>query len=187
MLVIHSDFGDEDTRVLTELWKDVNCKVITINHKSTTQDKADMIKALKEERDTVLFCGHGSGGGLWTPNIASGDWRYWGGFAFSAKDIPLVKAKNIIGIWCHASDFARAYNVRGFYSSMFISNSGEARWEGIECDDDTITKSEVLFCRRVNDLIKSGVPLNEWLDILNSYELTNEVEVFNYGGLYYSD
>ena len=185
MLVIYSDFGDPDTRVLTALWEGIDAKVIRIHKGSTSEDKIAMKKALEEEKDTVLFCGHGSGEGLWTPNICSADWRIWGGYAFSYKDISSVKAKNIVGIWCHASDFSRTFDVRGFYSSMFISNSHEARWEGINCDDDTITKSEILFCERVNKLLKENIPLNRWVDILRDNKLTNRVEEFNYGGLFY--
>ena len=186
MLVIYSDFGDEDTRVLTTLWEGIDCKVIRISSRSSIEDKYKMIEELKKEKDTVLFCGHGSGQGLWTPNIAGRDFQKWGGFAFSRSEIKDVKAKNIIGIWCHASDFSRTYDVRGFYSSMFISNSSEARWEGITgVDDKTITDSEVLFCQRVNKLLKDKTPLSQWVDILRSNKLTNAVEEFNYGGLFY--
>lgn len=180
MLVIHSDFGDADTKVLTTLWKDIeNVNVITITRESNKTIFDDIKRALQEEKDTVLFCGHGSSGGLWTPSY---------GFAFAKQDIPLVAAKNIIGIWCHASDFSKLNGVRGFYSSMFISNSGEARMNGITgVSDDQITKSEVLFCKRVNKLLKEGKPISEWLENLTSYNLTNPVEEFNYGGLFYND
>lgn len=188
MLVIYSDFGDTDTKVLSLMWEGIDCKVIRIHSRSTQKDKEAMIKALKEEEDTVLFCGHGSGGGLWTPNVVARDKNIWSGFAFSYKEIPYVKAKNIIGIWCHASDFSRTFDVRGFYSSMFISNSGEAHFEGVEgVDNSAITKSEKLFCKRVNNLLKKKTPISQWLSILQNYEPSNAVEEFNYNGLYYHD
>lgn len=188
MLVIHSDFGDTDTKVLSTMWEGIDCKVIRVHQHSTMKDKEEMLKALQEEKDTVLFCGHGSGGGLWTPNIGARGKDSWAGFAFSYKDIPYVKAKNIIGIWCHASDFSRTFDVRGFYSSMFISNSGEAHFEGVEgVDDSAITKSEKLFCKRVNKLLKAKTPLSEWVGILQGYTPSNAVEEFNYNGLYYHE
>lgn len=188
MLIVHGDFRDTDTRVLSTMWEGLNnVKVFTLGGDNPSGSKKDLINCLKQEKDTVLFCGHGSSGGLWYPSTARLDGT-WGLYAFSNNDIQYVKAKNIIGIWCHASDFSRLTGCRGFFSSMFVSNSGEAQCVGIRgVDDNTITESEILFCKRVNELLKNNVPISEWMNKLKSYTLTNDVEVFNYNGLYFKE
>lgn len=187
MLVVHSDFGDIDTKVLSEMWKDLdNIKVFTLGEKFGC-DKYELISCLEQEEDTVLFCGHGSSGGLWCP-FSTRLYGAWGEYAFSKEDIPRVKAKNIIGIWCHASDFSRLTECRGFFSSMFVSNSNEATYVGIYgVSDKQITDSEILFCRRVNELLKCKIPLSEWKARLKSHKMTNAVERFNYSGLYFKE
>lgn len=188
MLVVHGDFKDTDTRVLSTMWEGLeNVKVFKLGGDTPSGNKEDLIACLEQEKDTVLFCGHGSSGGLWYPLTARLD-SAWGWYAFSKEDISHVKAKNIIGIWCHASDFSRLTECRGFFSSMFVSNSGEAHGVGIHgVSDKQITESEVLFCKRVNELLKEKVPISEWEGKLKSYRLTNDVEVYNYGGLYYKE
>lgn len=188
MLVVHGDFKDTDTKVLSTMWEGLdNVKVFRLGGDNPSGSKKDLINCLEQEEDTVLFCGHGSSGGLWYP-FATRLGGAWGWYAFSEEDIPHVKAKNIIGIWCHASDFSRLTECRGFFSSMFVSNSNEAHYVGIhDVDDKQITDSEILFCRRVNELLKNNVPISEWENKLKSYTLTNAVEVYNYGGLYYKE
>lgn len=182
MTVIHADFEDTDTRVLKALWKGIDADVYSVGrgalgHRRGSEQRDDLKRAISSEKDTILFCGHGSSGGLWEPG---------GMYLFDEGDIPLVKAKNVIGIWCHAREFAITTGLRGFYSSMFISNSMEARCNGIYgVSDSEITKSEIRFCDRINELLKNNVPLEDWLEILRSYPITNDVEEFNYKGLFY--
>lgn len=71
---------------------------------------------------------------------------------------------------------------------MFISNSNEANCVGIHgVDDKQITESEILFCTRVNELLKNNVPISEWESRLKAHILTNAVEVYNYSGLYFKE
>ena len=188
MLVVHGDFNDTDTRVLSIMWEGLdNVKVFKLGGDNPSGGKKDLITCLEQEEDTVLFCGHGSSGGLWYP-FTTRLYNAWGVYAFTGNDISHVKAKNIIGIWCHASDFSRLTECRGFFSSMFVSNGREANYVGIHgVSDEQITESEILFCKRVNELLKNRVPISEWESKLKSYTLTNAVEAYNYGGLYFKE
>ena len=99
-----------------------------------------------------------------------------------------MKAKNIIGVWCYASDFSKNNSLRGFYSSMFISSGLEAALMGIGgVSDDEIKASEILFCHRINALLGDNVPLSGWTEKLRAFHLTNSVEEFNYSKLYYRE
>lgn len=177
MTVIFSDFGDTDTQVLVSLWKDipdVNLVHITRNSRNV---KDKITKALVSEKDTLLFCGHGTSSGLLSPT--------WGDLILNEDNVRYIKAKRVIGIWCHAAQFAELVNLKGFFSSMFISNTREALMENCtKSSAETITQQEILFCNRVNELIRNDVPMDQWLDILHTQaDKTIDVVRFNYNGL----
>ena len=186
MTVIHSDYGDSDTKVLRAMWEGLgNVRVITITDLAQGNTRADIRKALESEEDTLILTGHGSPSGLLARDTSS---FLSISYAFTKDDIPFVKAKNIIGVWCYASDFSKNNSLRGFYSSMFISSAIEAGLMGIHgVSEDEIKSSEILFCRRVNALLGDNVPLNEWTEKLRAFHLTNSVEEFNYSKLYYRE
>ncbi len=186
MTVIHSDYGDSDTKVLSAMWEGLGgARVITITDLAKGNTKDDIRHALKTEEETLILTGHGSPSGLLARDTSS---FLSISYAFRKNDIPLVKAKNIIGVWCYASDFSKNNSLRGFYSSMFISSDIEAALMGIHgVTEDEIKASEILFCRRVNALLKDNVPLSEWTEKLRAFHLTNSVEEFNYSKLYYRE
>lgn len=64
MLVVHGDFGDTDTRVLSTMWEGLdNVKVFRLSRDNPSGNKDALVNCLEQEEDTVLFCGHGSSGG----------------------------------------------------------------------------------------------------------------------------
>lgn len=175
MTVIYSNMGDTDTAVLKLMWEGLDdVKVV-----SAAAPREELIAAIEAEEGTLLMCGHGSSRGLFSPN--------WG---FAITD-PLLRAhlktRNVIGIWCYAAYFAAYNDYPGFYSSMFISNDGEAAMNDIYgYSNEQIWESERNFCKKVNELLKSETPLEDWQDILQaSYDPENEIEAFNYEGLHY--
>lgn len=178
MTVIFSDFGDTDTQVLTALWKDapeVNLVHITRN----TRSVANKVKsALVAEKDTLLICGHGSPGGLLSPNYC---------IVLGEDDVRYIRARRVIGIWCHAAQFAERVGLKGFFSSMFISNINEAfREKCYRSSPETITREEILFCERVNRLMLDDIPQERWVNTLCSQaDLRIDVVKFNYNGLRY--
>lgn len=179
MTVIYSNFGDEDTKLLQAMWKGLdNVKVVELKPNSFREEMYD---AILNEEDTILFCGHGSGNGCWSPSYH---------YSLDVNTLPYVKAKNIIGVWCHASDFARRYDVPGFFTYMFISSKAEANFEGIKSvSDKEIKRCELEFMQKVNQLLKDNVPLDRWVDKIQNEMLnenSNEVERFNYSQLYYN-
>ena len=86
-----------------------------------------------------------------------------------------------------AKDFAERYGVRGFWSSMFISNLMEAHYNHIyNTDAGTITHDETMFCLFTNYLIRNNVPQENWIDVLcKCVDFNDPVIRFNYSGLVY--
>lgn len=179
--VIFSNMGDTDTAVLKYIWMGMpKVKVVEVN-KDTINAKETVTKAIEEEHDTLIMCGHGTPHGLLNPS-----WK-GGAYLVDSSNKHLITANRVIGIWCHAKDFAEQQGVRGFWSSMFISNSGEARMNNINSvSGKSITDQEVLFCVRLNELIREYTPMKQWVDILRqSADYSNPVVKFNYEGLRY--
>ncbi|MCQ2096919.1 MAG: hypothetical protein MJY87_03125 [Fibrobacter sp.] len=177
--VIFSDFGDTDTKVLAALWENIpDVKLLHIT-KNSRDVKRKMIQAMVGEKDTILFCGHGTSGGLLSPT--------WGDLVLSEENVRHIVARRVIGIWCHGAQFAESVGLKGFFSSMFISNIREAYMEGCtKSSPEVITEQEELFCRRVNRLLLDNVPLEKWLEALRSQaDRSIDVVRFNYDGLRY--
>lgn len=179
--VIFSNMGDEDTRVLKYIWAGMpKVKVVEIT-RDTVNSKALVDEAIANEHDTLIMCGHGTPGGLLNPGFKDGP------YLVDQSNYRKIKCNRVIAVWCHAKDFAETYGVKGFWSSMFISNSGEAAANGIHSvSGKSITEQEILFCVRLNELIKNYVPMKTWIDRLKEQaDYTNEVVKFNYDGLRY--
>lgn len=179
--VIYSNMGDTDTEILKNIWKEYpKVKVIEIN-KHTVNPIEKVNAAISNEKDTLIMCGHGSPNGLFNPNFNNGS------FLISNKNKHLIKAKRIIGVWCHAKEFAIQNDMKGFWSSMFISNRMEAMLNGINSiSNKCIWNEEKLFCDRLNKLIKNYIPMKKWIyDLKSKADYKNPVVKFNYDGLKY--
>lgn len=179
--VIFSNMGDTDTAVLKYIWMGIpKVKVVEITS-DTVNPKALVTEAIENEHDTLIMCGHGMPQGLMNPSFKGG------AYLVDATNYKKIKCNRVIAVWCHAKDFAERYGVKGFWSSMFISNKGEASANGIyTVSDKTITEQEILFCIRLNELIKNYVPMKTWIDKLKAdADYTNPVVKFNYDGLRY--
>lgn len=179
--VIFSNMGDTDTAVLKYIWQNLpNCKVVEVN-KSTVGAKDLVNEAIEKEHDTLIFAGHGTPYGLLNPS-----WK-GGTFLIDRSNYKKINCSRVIGIWCHAREFAESVGLRGFFSSMFISNSGEARMNGYyKTTDKTITEQEILFGIRLNELIANYVPMKKWVATLNEQaDKSIDIVKFNYDGLRY--
>lgn len=180
--IIFSNMGDTDTAVLRNLWNGMpDVKVVEIG-KFTRNARRMVDEAIAQETEMLVMCGHGTPEGLINPNFTDYD-RY----LIDRRNKDLIRAKSIVGIWCHAKDFAERYGVRGFWSSMFISNLMEAHYNHIyNTDSGTITHDETMFCLFTNYLIRNNVPQENWIDVLcKCVDFNDPVIRFNYSGLVY--
>lgn len=180
--IIFSNMGDVDTAVLRNLWNGMpDVKVVEITKFTMNADRL-VDPAIAAETDTLVMCGHGTPDGLINPNFVDRQ-RYLVG----EHNKHLIKAQRIVGIWCHAREFAETYGVRGFWSSMFISNMIEAHMNRIyNTDAQTITYDETMFCLFTNYLIRMNIPQEKWLGVLTSAaDMNDPVVKFNYDGLAY--
>lgn len=174
-LVIYVNSMD-DTEDLRLVYDKLDCEVLYNASKSTVREYLCKIP----EGATVIMLGHGSGSGLFDHN--------WMGYCIDSTMVQFLRDKKCVGIWCHASDFARRYDLKGFFTSMFISNRCEAWGYGYEGEDSEIFGHTRKFCLDVNQYLIEGKPFEEWIEnlYLNADTTIGYVK-FNYDGLCYFD
>lgn len=175
MIVIHID-SQKDTTFLKKCYEGIEDTIVLYN-----PNVEEVNKALKENTDArVMMLGHGSPSGLF-----SKDWK---GDVISKKNVDLLKGRECIGIWCYAKTFARRYALKGFFTSMFISNEGEAKSFGYKATEEEVFKEVEVFAERVHGLIADGTPLDEWVEILqDSADYDKPFVKYNYDALEYFD
>ena len=174
-LVIYVNSMD-DTEDLKLVYDKLDCEVLYNASKSTVREYLCKIP----EGATVIMLGHGSGSGLFDHN--------WMGYCIDSTMVQFLRDKKCVGVWCHASDFARRYDLKGFFTSMFISNRCEAWGYGYEGEDSEIFGHTRKFCLDVNQYLIEGKPFEEWIEnlYLNADTTIGYVK-FNYDGLCYFD
>lgn len=93
--------------------------------------------AIANEKDTLLFCGHGTPNSLLAP-------KTYGTYMIHQYNAGLIQAKNIIGVMCCSAEFAESVGLHGLFTSMFISNIDGAVNYSI-----TTTQNETNFGNRM--------------------------------------
>lgn len=188
MTIIYSNFRDRDTQLLQLIWEGLNPdRIIEINY--DTEGYEDIVDdAIASENDILIMCGHGTTQGLLHPNLNSGQYIIHG------NNVHLIHARNVIGSWCYAADFAETHHLHGFFTGMFISNESEADQHGIsfaqsDYDDIDIDINHYgrYFNLQLHDFLLNNVPLNQWIDILNNDGInhSNIIGNFNFNRMRY--
>lgn len=142
-----------------------------------TETVYNALKAYPNE--TIMCLGHGTPNGLFGYDCSYiiGDWC-----------ADLLKDREIIGIWCNADLFAIRHHLKGFFTSMFISNPSEAKQFGFVADEETTQRKNIVFGDIIYNLIADRISMDKWCteirkrdkDILDFTE-------YNYNGLLFAD
>lgn len=143
-LVIHPD--DRSTDFLRAVYKDIPNKTVITGGMYTFEVDAQII-----EHDRVIMLGHGTPSGL----LAVGQF-FDAAYAVDSLSAAYLKnTHNNIYIWCHASDFVKKHNLKGFSSGMFISEVSEATCCGIpnQSQQDVDIQCEY-FCNLVGAVVE---------------------------------
>lgn len=175
MTIVFSNTGDVDTRVLAALWDGIpDARVLDVRP-GTPDARRAVDSAIAAEEDTLILCGHGSPQGLFDPSVMARGADLAAiarnpPYLVDATNAPSIRARRVVGVWCYAASFAESAGLRGFFTGMFVSNPMEAAFVGCPGRDfaETITEQEVLFCRRVNELLRADVPMEDWIPRLNA-------------------
>lgn len=178
IVVLYSNHGDTDCARLTQMWEGLaDVQVFELTKQMTDLEQEDLVyEALSTPCDVFLMCGHGTSWGLLAPNFSQ--------YMIHEYCAPYNRT-NIVGVFCHAAEFAKTYGLHGFYTSMFISNINEAVDYGVSCTADEIEEQNESFCQAIHQLLEDEVPISEWMDHFHVSDEDSAVEQFNISGLCY--
>lgn len=107
-------------------------------------------------------------------------------FIIDAENVHLLRDREVIGIWCYASEFAAKYHLRGFFTYMFVSNPTEANCLGFQGHTtEEVNEQNVSFCNQINNLIREGVEPQDFIENLH-YDDTIDFVHYNYSRMVYN-
>lgn len=143
-LVIHPQ--DDSTFFLDIVYRNIE-DLTLITGGVTKQEVKDLIK----DHDRVMMMGHGSPGGL----FSVGQFNTNNGYIIDSSMVDLLKEKdNSVFIWCNADQFVERYDLKGFYTGMFISEVGEAYYCGLpDTEQPEVDESNYSFVEIMGECI----------------------------------
>jgi len=173
MIVVHIDITD-DGHTLEECYKDrKDADTILVN-----PDRNTVYRTLVDKPGETLLClGHGTPYGLFGHRES---------YVIDSNMVKAIGDRDMIGIWCYANIFGKNNGLKGFFTHMFVSNPAEAHYMGFKSVDVNVTQAQnIIFAKKVNNLIRDNVPLSEWISCLQDYDKTLDFVRFNYSNLEY--
>jgi hypothetical protein len=182
VLVIHPE--DKSTDFLIPIYMNLKSfpdfEEVTIIRGGMMRSEVD--RAILEH-DRIMMMGHGSPQGLFSVGRFPGTL----GYIIDGRTVDLLQNKECIFIWCNADQFVKAYNLKGLYSGMFISEVGEATYCGLPGTPQFIVEeSNDVFAKELG--LVSERSLDEMYEcIKNSYGILaegNPVAKYNHNRLY---
>lgn len=151
-LIIHPT--DPSTFFLDIVYAPIEDKTLVTGN-MTKREVNELIKT----HDRIMMMGHGSPSGLFSVGQFTNSY----GLIIDHTTVPLLREKQEnIFIWCNADQFVDRYELKGFYSGMFISEVGEANYCGLPwTEQDQVDESNYGFCNIIAKYI------NETKDIIH--------------------
>jgi len=179
-LVIHPI--DPSTTFLDIVYKNIPKDELTLIQSGTKQQVRELI----ESHDRVMMMGHGSPNGLFAVGQFK-DVNSFSGYVIDQSMVELLEQKdNSVFIWCNADQFVNRYNLKGFYTKMFISEVGEATYCGLPgMDQDIVDESNYGFVNIISKYINESKE-NIYENVRNEYGIIandNPVALYNYNRL----
>jgi len=143
-LIVHPK--DSTTSFLDIVYQPIENKTV-ITGGITKEELHKLIKS----HDRVMMMGHGSPFGL----FSMGQFKKCGGYIIDQTIVPLLEERdNSVFIWCNADRFVNEYELKGFYSGMFISEVGEAIYCGLPgTPQEVVDESNFGFCNIISKYI----------------------------------
>ena len=181
MLVIHPE--DKTTSMLKGLYEG---EVYTLVSKPLPRRDMRRLLRLTEPNERILLLGHGSAYGLFHREKSPA--AQFDSFIIShAHAFPLRKhGSNLVGIWCHAADFARRERLQGLFSGMIISELEEAVQYNVRTNQEELDRENVKLAARLRYLFDSKVSLGDIPELLPSLDdVKSELTTFNYRNFIY--
>lgn len=154
MLIVHIK-STKDTEDFSCIYENIKGKIL-IN-----PSRSNLEKELEKEKDRIVFIGHGTEYGLLDSDLEH--------YLLDGCNVNLLKNKIIVGVWCYAGNFAGRYDLKGFFTSNFISNMEELISSGLCISKESeysIRSENIKFSKKLNKLLLNNVELENWKEEL---------------------
>ena len=184
-LIIHPD--DRSTDFLCPIYQTATNRLkfddVTVFRGGQSRDQ--VLEAI-QTHDQIIMMGHGSPGGL----FSMGQFGSSFGYVIGHDTVDLLKKKdNNIFIWCNADQFVQQHELKGFYTGMFISETGEAAYCGLPgTPQDQVDESNHGFVKIFSEALQGTRDTSLLLEQTNDkYSLIagiNPVAKYNYNRLF---
>ncbi len=145
-LIIHPQ--DSSTSFLDIVYESIENKTV-ISGGVTKSELHELI----ESHDRIMMMGHGSQFGL----FSVGQFVNCGSYIIDQTVVPLLETKtDNVFIWCNADKFVNEYELKGFFSGMFISEVSEASYCGLpSTPQEVVDESNYGFCNIISKYINN--------------------------------
>jgi hypothetical protein len=176
-LVIHPQ--DKTTTFLERIYQNIPNKTVV----TKGLRRAEILELIRTH-DRVIMLGHGSPRGL----LNMGQFPDCVYVVDSQMVSLLSQKKNNVFIWCHADEFVDRFQLKGFYSGMFVSEVGEARYERLDkVTQNDVDESNIVFSEVLGKCVEGTSELIFVMVIREYGELTstNKVAELNHSRLYF--
>eukprot|EP01091_Cochliopodium_minus_P016970 TRINITY_DN6526_c0_g1_i1.p1 TRINITY_DN6526_c0_g1~~TRINITY_DN6526_c0_g1_i1.p1 ORF type:complete len:188 (-),score=37.40 TRINITY_DN6526_c0_g1_i1:439-1002(-) len=181
ILIVHPK--DESTSFLKPIYEKLENKTVITGGIS----KKRLIELI-DENEIIIMMGHGMPSGLMSMNqFDTND-----SFIIGHNNVEHLKKKEYnIFIWCNADEFVNEFNLKGFYSGMFISEVEEAEYCGLGIvDHKLVQESNDFFAVELGKLFSQNLSLEEIsISIKQKYSKiaeSNLIAKYNNDRLYFS-
>lgn len=176
-LIVHPE--DYSTKFLDIVYAPIQNKTLVTGGVSKTE-----LMTLIQEHDRVMMMGHGSPGGL----FSVGKFKNAGAYIIDQSMVPYLKSKkDNVFIWCNADKFVDIFGLTGFYSGMFISETGEATYCGLPgTKQEVVDESNYGFVNIISKYITNETNMI-YENVKKEYGLiaeNNPVALYNHNRLY---
>jgi len=142
-LVIHPH--DQSTHFLKPIYENIPHKTVI-----TGGLFAPEVEKLINMHSRVIMLGHGSPNGLFGINF---DRNY----VISESVVESLRYSQCIFIWCHADQFVKKHNLKGFHSGMFVSEVGEALMYNLKGDQKLVDESKNTFASILGSVMNNPI------------------------------
>ena len=177
--VIHPE--DETTAALKGLYEGMEYQLV--NQHMTNREVRHVLNHA-HAFEWMMILGHGSKNGL----LSSMDHTKNFDRVLVGKShlFYLRKQHRLIGIWCHADEFAEEHHLSGLFTGMFISELEEAQEHGVSTTKEEVERELFKFVQRLRGLLDEGVDLAEIPQQLKDMDdVHSPLTEFNYHSVYY--
>lgn len=144
-----------------------------------------LIRLIKSH-DNVVMLGHGCADGLLCSSYSKD--TTFDRLIINSHLVEFLRTrKKLIGIWCHASDFFKKYNLYGFATGMFVSDISEANDYGLPMSTYDVEENNNLLAESLYKCFDKDIAYiyDYMCERFDSLKSTNKIANFNRNLFYY--